>query len=49
IHQLIAEGEFGRFELTIENNALPENPKTSALTVLSVLRAIGNHAAPVVL
>lgn len=49
IHRLIAEGEFGRFELTIENNALPENPKTSALTVLSVLRAIGNHAAPVVL
>jgi aspartate dehydrogenase len=49
IHQLIAEGGFGRFEMTIENNSLPENPKTSALTVLSVLRAIGNHAARVAL
>ncbi|MGL5003104.1 MAG: aspartate dehydrogenase, partial [Casimicrobium sp.] len=46
-HQLIAEGAFGRLEMTIENEPLTENPKTSALTVLSLLRAIRNQSLPI--
>ena len=42
VHQIVAEGSFGRFEFRIENEPLPSNPKTSALTVFSILRAIHN-------
>ena len=42
VHRIVAEGSFGRFDLTIENEPLAANPKTSALTVFSVLRAIHN-------
>ncbi len=49
VHCLRAEGAFGAFEMTIENHALESNPKTSALTVLSLLRAINNATQPVVI
>jgi aspartate dehydrogenase len=42
VHRVIAEGTFGRLDLTLEGQPLPANPKTSALTVYSVLRAIHN-------
>lgn len=42
VHRIIAEGAFGRLDLTLENEPLSSNPKTSALTVYSVLRAIHN-------
>ncbi len=36
-HQIRLAGDFGEAELTIKNNPLPENPKTSALAALSIL------------
>lgn len=43
IHELEAVGNFGRFKITLENNALPENPKTSWLAALSVEQAVRRH------
>lgn len=37
IHQVTAEGEFGRFEFQINGNSLPENPRSSALAAMSVV------------
>ncbi|MBL8325449.1 MAG: aspartate dehydrogenase [Rubrivivax sp.] len=42
VHRLVAEGAFGKLDLTIENEPLAANPKTSALTVYSIVRAIHN-------
>ncbi len=44
-HVVIAEGTFGRFRFEIEGKALPENPRTSALAAMSLLRAIGNRGS----
>jgi len=49
VHRLVAEGAFGRLDLTIENEPLPANPKTSALTVYSIARAIHNATRPIAL
>ena len=43
VHIIEAEGGFGRLRVEIENKPLEENPKTSALAALSVLRAIQNR------
>lgn len=40
IHTITMQGEFGRTELTIENNPSPTNSKTSFLTGLSILSAL---------
>ncbi|SOC43401.1 aspartate dehydrogenase [Salinicoccus kekensis] len=37
IHQIKLSGGFGEAELTIKNDPLPENPKTSALAALSII------------
>lgn len=37
IHQIKLSGDFGEAQLTIKNEPLPENPKTSALAALSIL------------
>ena len=47
IHRLEAWGAFGHLELQIENLALPSNPRTSALTVYSLARAVRNASAHV--
>jgi aspartate dehydrogenase len=49
IHEVTARGDFGDFTFTIAGRGLPDNPKSSALTAMSVLRAIANRAARVVL
>lgn len=48
VHKVVARGAFGRLELQLENLPLEANPKTSALTVYSLARAIGNAVDPVV-
>lgn len=40
IHTIHAQGDFGSFELRMENNPSPTNPKTSYLTALSILSAL---------
>lgn len=45
-HELTADGLFGQMNVTIANNPLPANPKTSALAALSLARAINGTVAP---
>ncbi len=43
IHEIEVEGEFGQFSFQIAGNSLHGNPKSSALTAMSVLRALKNQ------
>ena len=49
VHELQAEGAFGRLALTLHGRPLAANPKTSALTVYSVVRAVRQHAHAMVI
>lgn len=49
MHSIQARGDFGHFELTIENLPMPSNPKTSYLTALSILASIKSLLDPVVI
>ncbi len=48
-HKLLASGAFGKLDVTIDNNPLPDNPRTSALAALSLVRSIQNRVTPLVL
>jgi aspartate dehydrogenase len=43
-HEVRARGRFGQLDLSISNQPLPDNPKSSALAALGLARAITNQA-----
>lgn len=47
-HEIAASGAFGTLEVRIANTPLPENPKSSAMTALNLVRLIENRAAGLV-
>lgn len=47
VHEIVAEGDFGRFEFRIAGDALPDNPRSSAITAMSVVREILNPVSPI--
>lgn len=49
IHEVEAEGDFGTFSFRICGNALPDNPRSSALTAMSVLAKLDQLSKPIVL
>ena len=49
VHEIVAEGDFGRFEFRIEGASLPDNPRSSAVTAMSVVREILNPSSPIVI
>jgi aspartate dehydrogenase len=46
-HIIEATGSFGKLTLKVENNPMPNNPKTSYLAALSVLSALKNKDASI--
>ena len=43
VHELEVRGAFGRFIIRLENNPLPDNPKTSWLAALSIEAELRNY------
>ncbi|NNE80831.1 MAG: aspartate dehydrogenase [Silicimonas sp.] len=47
IHEVRANGHFGKFTFRIEGKALPDNPRSSALAAMSVIAAIERQRAAI--
>ena len=47
-HEISARGAFGHLDVKIANSPLPDNPKTSAMAALALVRAITHRAATIV-
>ncbi|MDX8356478.1 aspartate dehydrogenase [Sphingopyxis terrae] len=45
-HNVTAQGAFGEFSITLHNNSLPDNPKTSLLAAMSMEESIVRHFTP---
>lgn len=45
-HRIRAEGDFGAFEMSIENRPLAGNPKSSEMTALGLVRLAENRVRP---
>lgn len=46
VHEITIQGEFGEASITVKNNPLPTNPKTSylaAMSILGTLKRLGNE------
>ncbi len=46
-HEISAAGAFGQLEVSISNSPLPDNPKTSAMAALSLVRSIQNRVSAI--
>lgn len=46
-HEIVVEGDFGNFNLKIENKPCPDNPATSYLAALSVITLLKNLEDPI--
>ncbi len=49
VHHLEAEGVFGKLILEINANPSPDNPKTSHMAALSIMRVLENEATAIVI
>lgn len=49
VHTILAEGEFGKVGVTVENEPSPMNPKTSYLTALSLISSLQSIEQQVVI
>jgi len=49
IHEIEAEGDFGSLDFRISGNALPDNPRSSALAAMSVLARLDRITGRVIL
>ena len=47
-HEVHARGAFGELHLVLQNVPSPDNPKTGRIVAMSVLKALRNRAAPLV-
>lgn len=48
-HEVTASGSFGRMRVVLANAPLPDNPRTSAMTALSLARLVENRVNPLVI
>lgn len=45
-HEIVADGDFGRLHMRLENRPLATNPKSSEMTALNLVRLIENRVTP---
>lgn len=49
VHEISASGAFGKLDMRLENEALADNPKSSEMTALSLVRLIENAVSALVI